>query len=85
MKQVAKQLAAMCEGITNYRTVQSNLNQTHSIITDILKKLQKGRDLQYSTMRNALKKEKANYMKLATRFNVFQERVEQDHVEFSTL
>lgn len=35
-------------------------------------------------MENTFKKEKANYVELATRFNTLQERIKQDHAKFST-
>lgn len=83
-KQVAKQITNMNKGITSCQTAQSNLNLSYSVIRDTIKKLQGERDQWYITLKNNLKKEKVNYLELATRFNVMQERVEQDHVEFST-
>lgn len=50
-----------------------------------LKRFQEERDQRYLTMENTIKKEKTNYMELATRFDVLQERFKQDHAEFSTL
>jgi polyribonucleotide nucleotidyltransferase len=65
-KQVARQIADMSEGITACQTAQLNLNSSHGIMRDTLKKLQEGRDQHYSTMENTLKKERANYIELAT-------------------
>lgn len=74
-KQVASQIADMSGGIATCRTAQFNLDSSHNILRDTINKLQKGRDQCYTTLKNALKQEKANYIELATRFNALQETI----------
>lgn len=59
-KQVVKQIANINKGITSCGTMQLNLNSSHNIMRDTIKKLQEERDQQYGTLENTPKNEKPN-------------------------